>query len=839
MIEEQMDDAALLRRFLREQSDEAFRVLVERHYNMVFGVCLRRLNGEEAGAADAAQSVFIILAQKGHMLRDGDAMANWLYQTAQSVVAQMLRETSRRRAREQAAIALRPQEQADSESIEPLLETAKPLLDAAISSLRTKQREAVVLHFMEGHSPREAAAIIGCSPTTFHMRLQYAIQKLRQYFARHGIAMSAAVMPALFHAENAAVAAVAAKSKAALCATAFSKLGTVGKAAALAHSTVQALAWGQTKAAAAYVVAVLLFGACSLWIVPRLLTGPQAASNKIVCRTPDVYATYNEYCRNHFGAACDSVVPTPAGGNFGFVDTGMWTHVSETSLCVGFETSLPALAHVEVITEGKTIISPPPERLFYLHLHHIRELLPNTEYSYRLAAEDAKGRRIVSSPHTFRTAAAGPRTIHIPEGLLGPPYVLDQADTLYLLTRDLTVEHGGFSIHAPRVTLDLGGHAIVCDSRRAVEAGEAFARDGSTCGGVQVDSHGSGARILNGEIRQIGDATHSSTGFPISIREAGEVECAGVIVDYLAPLQAGLLHYRADSRSAIHHNVFVDRGESPGEDTSACRSQSYLQIGCEPLSTKLHHNLVKRARDCGFSAGEVSHNEVYLHSRKQGSVGILVPAGGTAEGNRVFGVGRDLCGMEVWAGSVVRNNVVYLEGNSPQELLDVGGGSSSLTGIRVKQAKENQLRYKDVRLCGNTVFVAAASEGDAIGIVCALDPRIDDALFRYNTVKAITRATSAKLSACIAIRGIGNISERGRPVIQESNKFFAERTYILWDEKQRPVPIQRFSGCQFTRAGTDAGYSTVSQHQSSFGADFAFLNCRFEDDARAGGEDKR
>src|SRR5690349_13041031 len=56
-------DGDLLARFANERKEEAFAELVRRHGAMVLAVC-RSVVGESSSAEDAAQAVFLTLAQK-------------------------------------------------------------------------------------------------------------------------------------------------------------------------------------------------------------------------------------------------------------------------------------------------------------------------------------------------------------------------------------------------------------------------------------------------------------------------------------------------------------------------------------------------------------------------------------------------------------------------------------------------------------------------------------------------------------------------------------------------------------------------------------------------------
>ena len=73
---------------------------------------------------------------------------------------------------------------------------ALPHLDEGIASLPGAQRDAVVLHYLEGLPQEEAARRLGCAQSTLHERVSTALGRLKQFFARKGVALSATALAA-------------------------------------------------------------------------------------------------------------------------------------------------------------------------------------------------------------------------------------------------------------------------------------------------------------------------------------------------------------------------------------------------------------------------------------------------------------------------------------------------------------------------------------------------------------------------------------------------------------------------------------------------------------------
>src|SRR5438270_283975 len=96
------DDSALLRQYAESQCDEAFAALVSRHVNLVYSLALRHV-GDQHGAQEVTQTVFITLAKKARQLRHDKALSSWLFQATRLTASNFLRSENRRHRREQEA----------------------------------------------------------------------------------------------------------------------------------------------------------------------------------------------------------------------------------------------------------------------------------------------------------------------------------------------------------------------------------------------------------------------------------------------------------------------------------------------------------------------------------------------------------------------------------------------------------------------------------------------------------------------------------------------------------------------------------------------------------------
>src|SRR5262245_14373097 len=93
-------DHDLLGAYVDDRDEQAFSERVRRYPDLVHSVCRRRL-GDPVLAEDAAQTTFLLFAQKAPRLRAHSSPGGWLYQTALYQSANLMRrERSRDRAHE-------------------------------------------------------------------------------------------------------------------------------------------------------------------------------------------------------------------------------------------------------------------------------------------------------------------------------------------------------------------------------------------------------------------------------------------------------------------------------------------------------------------------------------------------------------------------------------------------------------------------------------------------------------------------------------------------------------------------------------------------------------------
>jgi RNA polymerase sigma factor (sigma-70 family) len=247
-------DKELLRDYTDDRSEAAFTELTRRYVDLVHSAALRMVRDEHL-AQDVTQAVFVALAQNSARLADRPVLAGWLHRTTQNLAANAVRADVRRRLREQEASAMiDSQPDASWEHIEPHL-------DAALGSLSDADRDALLLRYFKNQSTRQVADTLGVTHDAAQKRLNRAVDRLRDLFAKRGVTLGAGGL--LVISANAVQAAPAAL--AAAISTSAALAGTITLAT---HAT---MSWIHAKATAALVASALLAGTGTYLVQERQL----------------------------------------------------------------------------------------------------------------------------------------------------------------------------------------------------------------------------------------------------------------------------------------------------------------------------------------------------------------------------------------------------------------------------------------------------------------------------------------------------------------------------------------------------------------------------------------
>jgi len=249
-----MDDWQLLNEYATRDSEEAFRTLVERYVGMVYHTALRQARDPDA-AEEVTQAVFIALAQKARRIPRQTLIYGWLFRATRFAVLNWIRDETCRRRYEHEAMNMEISLQFNEP--ESVWEQISPHLNDALDRLSNTDREVVMSRFFGNKSHKEVAQVLGISEDTAKKRLSRALEKLRIFFTRRGIAVPAVALLAAFSACGAQAAPTG--LTATVTAAALTKSGAgAASTFTLAKATLKLIAWAKAKTALAFGAGALL-----------------------------------------------------------------------------------------------------------------------------------------------------------------------------------------------------------------------------------------------------------------------------------------------------------------------------------------------------------------------------------------------------------------------------------------------------------------------------------------------------------------------------------------------------------------------------------------------------
>jgi RNA polymerase sigma factor (sigma-70 family) len=186
-------DAELLDRYVSDNDQSAFELLLRRHLPLILGVC-RRILRDQHEAEDAVQATCMVLARKAASISKRESLGSWLHKVA-CRTALRLRTTS--------AQPVLPHAEASrvSESPTPLeaavQREAAMILDEEINGLPEKYRLPLILHDLHGQPCREVARELDWPLGTLATRLGKARQMLLERLTLRGVALPSGLTLAL------------------------------------------------------------------------------------------------------------------------------------------------------------------------------------------------------------------------------------------------------------------------------------------------------------------------------------------------------------------------------------------------------------------------------------------------------------------------------------------------------------------------------------------------------------------------------------------------------------------------------------------------------------------
>src|SRR5262249_52496631 len=201
-----------------------------------------------------------------------------LFKTTRYTALAQMRAAAKRQRREQ---EFQMQSTPISNDPYPLWEEISPMLDDALSQLGEKDRQAVLLRFFENKSLAEVGGWLGTGEDTARKRVSRALEKLRKFFSKRGVASTTAIIATSIAANSVQAAPpLLAKSVTAIA---------IGKSAAASGSTLtlikgalKLMAWTKAKSAAVAGVGIILAAGATTVVVKSAVPVAKANSPETV-----------------------------------------------------------------------------------------------------------------------------------------------------------------------------------------------------------------------------------------------------------------------------------------------------------------------------------------------------------------------------------------------------------------------------------------------------------------------------------------------------------------------------------------------------------------------------
>lgn len=138
-----------------------------------------------------------------------------------------------------------------------------PLLDGAMERLGRKDHDALVMRFIEGRNFKEVGALLGASEDAAKMRVNRALEKLRRFFAVHGVNSTTAIIGDRISAYS-IQSAPEALAKAVTAASIAKGAAAPASTLTLIKGAMKIMAWTKAKITVVAAVAVVATGGLGL-----------------------------------------------------------------------------------------------------------------------------------------------------------------------------------------------------------------------------------------------------------------------------------------------------------------------------------------------------------------------------------------------------------------------------------------------------------------------------------------------------------------------------------------------------------------------------------------------
>ncbi len=519
-------------------------------------------------------------------------------------------------------------------------------------------------------------------------------------------------------------------------------------------------------------------------------------------------------------------------------EEGFWKFESENSAVLVFETTERAFATLEwgeTENYGEIIENAEPH---YIHIFYLKNLQPDLTYNVRLSARAYVTDQNITGGNIMVRTIYNQEAVRIPDDFTeGPPYILDMANTYYLLTEDIKADYTAIIFEPDKdgVTLDLGGHRIVYNEvRMDMPVEDSNYQLYNSSFGIKARDAGMNCRILNGTVIQGKGNDESSfytLGFnPVTVSGGMGFEIAGLSVIYEGTQLTGIFCDWTRENMTFHHNMVEDRGKliaNRHQMPSAIKMRS-------PGGGLAYNNLIKRARQGGLAGMgnnvRAFNNEIHIESYSVNSFALSVGDSSMVFRNKIFGSGDNVVGIATTGGRKnveVFDNYIWLHAHNLDsirpflnlkelESIDI----STMSAVRITWGADD-LVYRD-----NTILTTARDSGIVRGTFLYTDERTNNILVENNLIIAL--AENEMSGRWGAIGGVGKWDSDPDPMVFKGNTIVSNFTnYSMKDTYGYSVKYL-FIENTFVKVGSRNDYVTIKSNEGYRSTGHVFLDSEFE-----------
>ncbi|MDP0490085.1 MAG: sigma-70 family RNA polymerase sigma factor [Verrucomicrobiota bacterium JB023] len=192
---EAWDDAQLVARCKAElpHNLEAYQELVRRYEGLIFNTS-RRILGSAEDAEEITQDTLLQIFHKIHQFEGRSSFKTWLHIIVHNYCRNRISKIARKRERHAAYEEQTAAHEEDLESTQRKAQVSQAV-EEALSNLKAKEREVIVLKYMSGLTLEEVADVLEVKLSAAKMRLYRALESFKEAYQRVNKDLPLPLMP--------------------------------------------------------------------------------------------------------------------------------------------------------------------------------------------------------------------------------------------------------------------------------------------------------------------------------------------------------------------------------------------------------------------------------------------------------------------------------------------------------------------------------------------------------------------------------------------------------------------------------------------------------------------